>query len=198
MKTLTELILEITQQLPEGQVMTPSMLLQFGSRSAVQRGLSSLVAEQKLFRIERGVYVAVVVTRFGVRMPAPEKVVRSLANARGEVLVESGACAANKLGLSTQVPVRAIFLSSGRSRELQIGKSIVSIRQAPRWLMALGATEAGDAVRALEWLGPLWVADAVPKLHKRLPESEWSALVDAQGSFPVWIGNAIRAHIGQE
>lgn len=87
MKTLTELILEITQQLPEGQVMTPGMLLQFGSRSAVQRGLSSLVAEQKLFRIERGFYVAAVVTRFGVRMPAPEKVARSLANARGEVLV---------------------------------------------------------------------------------------------------------------
>lgn len=44
MKTLPEQILDITRQLPEGEVVTPSRFLQFGSRTAVQRGLSSLVA----------------------------------------------------------------------------------------------------------------------------------------------------------
>ncbi|WP_258879470.1 DUF6088 family protein, partial [Pseudomonas aeruginosa] len=128
MKALPEKILDIIQQLPEGEVLTPSRFLHHGSRHAVQRGLSRLVEGGKLFRVARGIYVAAVETRFGVRPPAPEKVVHSLANALGEVLVDHGARAANKLGLSTQVPVRYVFLTDGRSRELQVGKTTVSIR----------------------------------------------------------------------
>ncbi len=67
--------------------------------------------EKILVRVARGIYVAAVETRFGVRPPAPEKVVHSLANALGEVLVDHGARAANKLGLSTQVPVRYVFIT---------------------------------------------------------------------------------------
>ncbi|MCS7815331.1 DUF6088 family protein, partial [Pseudomonas aeruginosa] len=150
MKALPEKILDIIQQLPEGEVLTPSRFLHHGSRHAVQRGLSRLVEGGKLFRVARGIYVAAVETRFGVRPPAPEKVVHSLANALGEVLVDHGARAANKLGLSTQVPVRYVFLTDGRSRELQVGKTTVSIRYAPRWLMALGAdsTPSGHPVRS--------------------------------------------------
>jgi hypothetical protein len=192
MKALPEKILDIIQQLPEGEVLTPSRFLHHGSRHAVQRGLSRLVEGGKLFRVARGIYAAVE-TRFGVRPPAPEKVVHSLANALGEVLVDHGARAANKLGLSTQVPVRYFFLTTGRSRELQVGKSTVSIRHAPQWLMALGATGAGDAIRALVWLGEASAGDAVSKLHELLPESEWGALVSAHRSLPIWMANAICA-----
>lgn len=198
MKTFRERILDITQQVPEGEVLTRERFLHLGSRSAVQRGLSRLVVDKELFRVARGFYVAAVAGRFGVRIPAPEKVVRSLANALGEVTVDHGARAANKLGLSTQVPVRYGFLSTGRSRELLIGNTTVLIRHAPRWVMALGATGAGDAVRALEWLGPHSAAEVVSKLQKLLPEREWSALVNAQDSFPAWIGNAIRTHLKQK
>ncbi|WP_244185484.1 DUF6088 family protein [Ectopseudomonas oleovorans] len=99
----------------------------------------------------------------------------------------------NKLGLSTQVPVRYVFLTDGRSRELQVGKTTVSIRYAPRWLMALGATGAGEAIRALDWIGEASVGYAVFKLHKLLPESEWGALVSAHRSLPIWMANAICA-----
>lgn len=193
MKALPEKILDIIQQLPEGEVLTPSRFLHHGSRHAVQRGLSRLVEGGKLFRVARGIYVAAVETRFGVRPPAPEKVVHSLANALGEVLVDHGARAANKLGLSTQVPVRYVFLTDGHSRELQVGKTTVSIRYAPRWLMALGATGAGEAIRALDWIGEASVGYAVFKLHKLLPESEWGDLVSAHRSLPIWMANAICA-----
>lgn len=195
MKTLPERILGTIQELPEGEVLTSGSFLHLGDRTEVQRGLSHLVKGGKLFRVARGLYVSAVHSRFGSRPPAPEVVVRSLANVTGELVVATGASAANKLGLTTQVPVQCIFLTTGRSRELQIGKSIVSIRHAPPWLMALGATGAGDAVRALEWLGPAWVDSVVPRLHRLLPEREWEALVRARHSFPAWIEIAIRAHL---
>lgn len=132
-----------------------------------------------------------------MRSPAPERVVRSWGSARGEVIVHSGARSANKLGLTTQVPVRLVYLSSGRSRELRIGKRIVLIHHAQRWSIALGDTGVGEAIRGLEWLGPLWAAKALQKLHKLLPEAEWSALVNAQSQVPAWIGSAIRTHLEQ-
>ncbi|MDH1557844.1 DUF6088 family protein [Ectopseudomonas chengduensis] len=152
-----------------------------------------MVEGGKLFRVARGFYIAAVETRFGARKLAPEMIIRSLANVQSELIVATGASVSNKWGLTTQVPVRYVFLTTGRSRVLQVGKTTVSIRHAPRWLMALGATGAGDAIRALDWLGKASVGDAVSKLHKLLPESEWRDLVSAHRSLPAWMAKAICA-----
>jgi hypothetical protein len=56
--------------------------------------------------------------------------------------------------LTTQVPVRSVYLTSGRSRKMHLGKQVVELRHAPRWQLALANRPAGEAVRALAWLGP--------------------------------------------
>lgn len=111
MKALPEKILDIFQQLPEGEVLSPGRFVHRGSRHAVQRELSRLVVGGKLFRVARGFYVAAVETRFGARTPVPDMIVRSLAKVQGELIVASGARVANKSGLTTQVPVRYVFLT---------------------------------------------------------------------------------------
>ena len=50
-----------------------------------------------------------------------------------------------------------------------------------------------DAIRALDWVGEASVGDAVSKLHKLLPESEWGALVSSHRSLPIWMASAICA-----
>jgi hypothetical protein len=52
---------------------------------------------------------------------------------RGEIVVGNGAAAANALGLTTQVPVREVFLTSGRSRKLKLGAQTVELQHAPPW-----------------------------------------------------------------
>ena len=51
-----------------------------------------------------------------------------LAKQRGETIVPSGAAAANALGLTTQVPVKSVYLTSGRSRVLNLGRQAVELR----------------------------------------------------------------------
>ncbi|MFI7864425.1 DUF6088 family protein [Ectopseudomonas khazarica] len=65
----------------------------------------------------------------------------------------TGAYASNALGVSTQAPICDIFLTNGQARTLRLGAYQIEIRRAPAWLMLLGRTRAGDAVRALEWIG---------------------------------------------
>ena len=59
--------------------------------------------------------------------------VQEWASQRGEIVVANGAAAANALGLTTQVPVREVFLPSGRSRKLKLGAQTVELQHAPPW-----------------------------------------------------------------
>lgn len=194
MITLPESILLYAQSLPEGGVLSAKTFLHLGSRAAVDQAFSRLTKEGKLLRVARGTYVCPVSNRFGTRAPAPENVVKSLAAQNGEVVATHGATSANALGLTQQVPIREVYLTSGRTRKLRLGRSEVLVKHAPRWMLALGTGPAGAAVRALAWIGPTHAGESLAALHRTLPPSEWRALASSRAALPSWMARAI----GQE
>lgn len=191
MNTLPETILQQARSLPEGGVLSPKEFLHLGSRSAVDQAFSRLARAGKLLRVARGAYSAPVSGRFGSRAPAPEKVVQALAQQSGEIVVPHGASAANALGLTRQVPIREVYLTSGRTRKLKLGRSEVLVKHAPRWMLALGARPAGAAVRALAWIGPTHAGPSLASLRRTLPCTEWQALAAARATLPGWMAQAI-------
>jgi hypothetical protein len=191
MHTLPESILLHAQSLPEGGVLSPKEFLHLGSRAAVDQALSRLVKYSKLLRVGRGTYVTPVSSRFGTRAPAPEKVVASLAALSGETVTPHGAMEANSLGLTQQVPIREVYLTSGRTRKLTLGRSEVLVKHVPRWMLALGTGPAGAAVRALAWMGPAHASESLTTLHRTLPNSEWLALASSRAGLPSWMARAI-------
>jgi hypothetical protein len=111
----------------------------------------------------------------------------------GETIVPHGAVAANALGLTTQVPVRAVYLTSGRSRKLKLGAQIVELRHAPVWQLILPGRTAGDVVRALAWLGPEKVGVALRKLRTKLSSSELKEVAAARARLPTWMAKELGA-----
>lgn len=191
MNTLPEAVLLHAQSLPEGGTLSPKEFLHLGSRAAVDQALSRLTKEGKLMRVARGIYVAPVSGRFGMRAPSPEKVVESLATHNGEVVAAHGATAANALGLTQQVPIREVYVTSGRTRKLKLGRSEVLLKHVPRWMLALGTGPAGAAVRALAWMGPTHAGTSLAALRRTLPASEWHALTSSRAALPSWMARAI-------
>lgn len=191
MTTLPQAILQHARSLPEGGVLSPKEFLHLGSRAAIDQALCRLTKEGTLMRVARGTYVVPVSSRFGTRPPAPEKVVQAMAAQTGEVVAPHGASAANALGLTQQVPIREVYLTSGRTRRLRFGRSEVTVSHAPRWMLSLGTRPAGSAVRALEWLGPAHVEESLRKLRQTLPSGEWKALTTARAALPSWMAQAI-------
>src|SRR5690349_12192192 len=191
MSTLPASILSHAKALPEGGVLSPKEFLHLGSRAAIDQALSRLTREGKLLRVARGTYVTPVSSRFGTRAPAPEKVVNALAAQSGEVVTPHGANAANALGLTQQVPIREVYLTSGRTRKLKLGRSEVTVKHAPRWTLALGAGPAGAAVRALAWMGPAHVSESLAALRRALPPAEWRTLTSARATLLAWMARAI-------
>ena len=191
MQRLTEQILEYAARLPEGAPIAAKGLLHLGNRAAVDQALSRLVERGQLMRAGRGVYLLPVKSRFGTRAPSVETAVEALATQRGEVIVSSGAAAANTLGLTTQVPIRSVYLTSGRSRKMSLGKQVVELRHAPRWQLALAQRPAGEAVRALAWLGPDKAEAALQALKRKLPPAAFSELVTAAPQLPTWLARSV-------
>lgn len=191
MSYLTQSILSAAQALPEGGLLSPKEFLHLGSRAAVDQALSRLAREGQLLRVGRGNYARPVHSRFGTRPPSTQSVVQAIESASGEIVVASGAAEANALGLTTQVPTREVFLTSGPSRNLQLGNRIVELKHANRWQLAQGKRPAGMAIRALSWLGPEQTSAALMTLRSKLPAAEWAALTAARATLPSWMARAV-------
>jgi hypothetical protein len=190
MQTVAEKILSETQTLPEGALISAKEFLHLGNRAAVDQALKRLKERKELMPLFRGVYVRPVKTRFGTRAPAAEKVIERFAATRAETVVAHGAAAANSLGLTTQVPTKLVYLTSGKSRRLKLGAQIVEMKRAPQWML-LPAQRAGEAVRALDWIGERRAAEALTVLKQKLPQETVDELIALRPALPAWMSKSI-------
>ena len=191
MSELAEQVLSAARALPEGGLLLPKAFAHLGTRAAVDKTLSRLAQEGALLRVSRGVYVAPCRGRFGTRPPSVESVLRAIETQLGEPVVASGAAEASALGLTTQAPIREVFLTSGAPRVLHLGGLRVEIRRGSRWQLMLGRRPAGQAIRALEWLGPQAAPAALDQLHASLPTAEVEAMRSARAALPGWLAKVV-------
>ena len=191
MSHLAENILSAARTMPEGGLLSPKEFLHLGSRAAVDKTLSRLAQEGQLMRVSRGAYVAPCQGRFGARPPSTESVVQAIEASGGETVVANGAAEANALGLTTQVPTREVFITSGPSRKLQLGNRCVELKHGNRWQLLLGKRPAGMAIRALDWLGPEAAPAAIKQLRTKLSEPEWAAVRSARAMLPSWMAKVV-------
>jgi len=191
MNALTTAVIKHAGKAPEGVPVSAKELLHLGNRAAVDQTLSRLVRRGSLIRVGRGLYVRPVEGRFGVRPPEPATVVQAIAEQRGEKVVAQGAAAANELGLTTQVPVREVYLTSGPARKLKLGNQVIELRHAPAWQLVLPGSKAGALVRALAWLGREQASPAIEAIRGRLPEPERNAILEVRRMLPAWMAQQV-------
>ena len=191
MSHLTESIVSAVHALPEGGMVSPKQFLHLASRAAVDQALARLAREGKLLRIGRGSYAVSLEGRFGPRPPSTEAIIAAIEAGSGEIIVASGAAEANALGLTTQMPIREVFLTSGPSRVLHLGKRAVELKHGSRWKLVLGKRPAGMAIRALAWLGPDRASSAVGALQRQLPDEEWQAILAVRSALPSWMARMV-------
>ncbi|UNW06165.1 DUF6088 family protein [Acinetobacter variabilis] len=102
-----------------------------------------------------------------------------------------GGVAANRLGLSTQVPLIHVFYTTGRSRDIKLyGQTVRFIRTRCLDVFQYAYKPVGLAISALYFLGPQIVNGVMIKqLKKTLGENDYQRLIKAKK--PLWIENRI-------
>ena len=191
MTSLPKRIMELAEALPEAAPICPGTLLHLGNRAAVDQALSRLARRGRLLRVCRGVYMRPIETRFGIHAPSVPKVIASLSALWGETIVGSGGAAANVLGLTRQVPIRSVYLTSGPTRTLRLLAQIIQLRHAPRWQLVAPGRPAGLAIRALSWLGRQEIEEGLARIRHRLSEEDLAELVAARAILPSWLSGPL-------
>ncbi len=195
MRSLSDEIMEYAEALPEGSPLCPNDFLHLGSRPAIYQALSRLTRQDRIMRICQGVYVRTVETRFGRCGPRIGKVIEALSKLWGETIVYSAGSSANSLGLTTQVPMREVYFTSGPSRQLRFRALRVDLRHAPRWQLLGGNRPSGILIRALAFLHPDEVDEALDKVVPRLSDADTAELVAARAILPEWIAKPLGAFV---
>jgi len=147
-------ILDRIRKRGPGAVWIPSDFGDLGTRRAVDGALHRLNRAGKIRRLARGLYDRPAAnSRFGPVPPPIDAIVAAIARRTGGKVQEAGDAALNRLGLSTQVPAVATYITDGPSRRVTIlGRPIVLRHASDRRLVAAGEV-AGAVLEALRALG---------------------------------------------
>ena len=195
MASLSERIMERAATLPEAVPLGTGTFLYLGNRAAVGQALSRLARAGRLFRVWRGVYVRYRETRWGPCPPGVHESLQLLAFVWGETIVPAGGSAANVLGLTTQNPVRSVYLTSGPNRRFSIGRHPVELRHAPRWQLVVPYRPAGNLIRAFTFLHRYEIEEALEAVVPRFSAEDRAELVAALPILPSWLARPFGAFL---
>lgn len=172
-----------------GSVFVPADFLDIGSREAVDVVLHRLAKKGTIRRLARGVYdFPKEHPVLGRLQPSAEDVAKALAGRDHTRLQPAGAYAANALGLSEQVPAKAVFLTDGPSRTVRIGPATIQLRRTTPRNMAAAGRLSGLLIQALRALGREHVTpERREHLKRTLPADKRRELVQDIRLAPAWM-----------
>ncbi|MCP4681936.1 MAG: hypothetical protein GY864_06370 [Desulfobacterales bacterium] len=178
----------------KGWVFTPAHFSDLGSRDAVASALKRNRRSGLIRQLARGLYdYPRTDPKLGKLSPSPDAIAKALAGRDAVRLQPSGAYAANLLGLSTQVPMKIVYLTDGRSRTVQIGKKQIILKRTTPRNMAMAGRISGLVIQALRHLGRQHVDDEViARLDRRLNADSRKQLLKDIRFAPAWIADIMR------
>jgi hypothetical protein len=190
---MTDRIMKRVRAKGRGWVFTPRHFVDFGTRGAVDMALSRLAKAGDIRRISRGLYdYPRQHHKLGALSPDPDSLAAALATQSGDSLAPSGAAAANSLGISTQVPAKVSYATSGRSRTKRAGGRSLTLRHSRVPVLNDAPDSANAVVQALAYLGKDQIdAAVISRFAQRVDDQDMKALLQARSQMSGWMGDIV-------
>jgi hypothetical protein len=140
MQSTEKLIKDTILKTKRGVLLFPEDFSKYGSSEAVRLALHRLEKQEIIKRVAQGIYTRPIISKYvGEVLPSAEIVAKGIAKRDRIRIVPTGVYALNALGLSTQVPMKLVFLTDGAQREIKIGKQSIKFKKTtPKNLLAKG------------------------------------------------------------
>ena len=159
-------------------------------RWEIDHALHFLTKEGKIKRIFPGLYYYPEYSELLQKVVAPDvqNVAHALARKFNWTIFPEGNTALNYLGLSTQVPARYIYISSGSPRKYKIGNTPLEFRHRALTESVITNEKANLVVQALKSLGKIHAdEDFVKLLSKRFSPTDWIEIEKSAALVADWI-----------
>lgn len=139
MQSVENKILSVIKSKKYGTILFASDFADAGERKTINKAFERIALSGKIIRLARGIYCKPKLDTefgFGVIYPSVDDVAQAIAQRDKCRIVPTGDTALNKLGLSTQVPMNAVYLTDGTPRRIKIynGRGILFKHVVPKRL----------------------------------------------------------------
>jgi len=177
--------------LGEGALFTINNFESVNNDNLVTRTLSRMQNEAAIIRVATGIYMNPKKTQFGILYPTIDQIARKIAERDKAQIMPTGDTALNVLGLSTQVPMNAVYITNGAKRKVKVGNRNIIFKNAVQKNFQFKGKLLPMIILALKELGENRVTneikDKIAKLILDSAADEKSTMLHDLYLAPVWI-----------
>ncbi|MBL6445404.1 hypothetical protein JMN32_03745 [Fulvivirga sp. 29W222] len=184
----------IKKKFNKGDIFFISDFTELGSYEAVRKSLQRLATEDEIGRIAKGIYfLPKKHERLGTIFPHAEQIAEAIAMRDKARIIPTGITALNKLGLSTQIPLKAVYLTDGSARQIEVGNQTIQFKKTNPKNLSIDHQLSNLIIQALKAIGEKNVTDEqIEKIEKVIRNSQEQELIYKNlRNAPVWIRKLI-------
>ncbi|MDR3189368.1 MAG: type IV toxin-antitoxin system AbiEi family antitoxin domain-containing protein, partial [Prevotellaceae bacterium] len=187
-------IFERMKKAKRGLVFFTSDFAAYGSSKTNNKALERLTKQGKIVRVGRGIYAIPRKSKFFGRVPPGiEDIAQGIARRDKARIIPTGLFAENLLGLSTQVPMKVVYLTNGTPRKLMIDETPLIFKKTSPKNLATWGKISGLVIQALKSIRKERVADyEVEKVINILKNENPQHLANDIKLAPEWIREIMR------
>lgn len=193
MSAVTDKIMKRVRGKGRGWAFTPKDFLDLGTRASIDMALTRLVQANQIRRIGRGLYdYPKLHDKLGALTPDADTIAQAVATQSGDKLSSSGAQAANRLGISTQVPAKTSYATSGQTRVKKVAGRTIALKRSRAPILDDASPEANAVLQLLAHVGKDKIDDdLIQRLSAQIDDRDFKALTKAQPLMPGWMSDAV-------
>ena len=159
--------------------------------NTIEKELSRLVENGVLQRFRRGIYYKPAKSSFfGIVLPNPADIAQAIADLSHAKIIPDGPMALYMLGLTTQVPLKLVYLNDKLHKTEMVGNTpIVFKRVSSSNKLSAAGKKAGLVLSALAYLGKTEAQSKQlqKELLKKLTNQDKQDLLKAVQAYPKWM-----------
>ena len=178
-----------------GKVFIANDFLDIASYETVRKTLNRLTNNDKIKRILKGFYYNPSYNELIREYEAPSMHELAIAIARkyNWDIAPYSTTALNFLGLSTQVPSKLTYISSGRNKEYQMGNNVIAFKKTRPAEIANMSFVTATVIQAVKTLGKDKITEkTIQTISHYLSQKEKRDLMNEATSVAAWIYKVIR------
>lgn len=192
--TIENKIFNRMKKAKRGMVFFSTDFAAYGNAKACSKALERLTKQEKIMRVGRGIYTIPRKSKFFGRVsPGIEEIAQGIARRDKARIIPTGLFAENMLGLSTQVPMKIVYLTDGTPRKLIIDETPLIFKKTSPKNLATWGKISGLVIQALKSIRKERVTDyEIEKIVDILKKENPKYLVNDIKLAPEWIREIMR------
>lgn len=162
--------------------------------AAIRKALQRLTESERIVRVAQGIYVIPKQSNLvGAVMPNINEVAKAIAKRDRARIVATGVQALNILGLSTQIPINAVYLTDGAARTVKVGKQTIKFKKTTPKNLSTKGEISSLVIQALKTIGKDKVsAIEKKKLANHLSNEKPENILHDSKLAPAWVADILK------